>query len=96
MVVSNTMSRAPAHAAAPRVSHNWWVQLGVFRSKRAARAEVEMAARHYRALGDAEGSVDGGRRSYRARFTGLSEISAHQACSTLKARGHTCEAGGPA
>jgi hypothetical protein len=45
---------------------------------------------------NAEGAVDGGGRVYRARFFGLSESGAREACSAVRSRGIPCVAGGRA
>jgi D-alanyl-D-alanine carboxypeptidase len=94
LTVSQTMSAA---RPAPHVRGNWWVQVGEFRDKQDARAQVEFVAKRFtQQFDDAEGTVDGAGRSYRARFTGFTEPSARQACVTLKAQGVTCAVGGPA
>ena len=98
MTVSQTM--APARQAGPgesRESRNWWVQVGEFRSQTQAKAEIEHVARKFaREFDSAEGSVDGQRRTYRARFGGFTEISAKEACTAVRARGGDCAVGGPA
>lgn len=102
MTVSGSM--AAARAAAPRPAarpvkpqaRNWWVQVGEFRSHRQAKAQVEDVSRRFARLFDnAEGSVDGGGRVYRARFSGFDEQAAREACSTVKNRGLPCEVRGP-
>ena len=90
------------HAAPPAVdrtarprreARNWSVQVGSFRNQRAARAQVEDVARRFsRLFDDAEGSVDGGGRTWRARFSGLTETAAREACSTMKAKNAPCVA----
>jgi hypothetical protein len=37
--------------------------------------------------------VDGRRRAYVARFNGLDESGAHEACSAMRSRGLPCTAG---
>ena len=87
--------RAVAQAAAPRDQRDWWVQVGEFRSRGAAISQIEAMSRKFARLFDAaEGSVEGGRRAYRARFFGLTETAAREACSTVKSRGIPCVAGG--
>lgn len=96
------LTRASNHAApvqaAPVVNahegRNWWVQVGEFRSREAAKLRVETVSRRFSHLfDDAEGSVAGGRRIYRARFTGLDEASAREACSAVRSHGMPCVAG---
>lgn len=73
---------------------SWWVQVGEFRSRGAARFQVEAISHKFAGLFNAaEGTVDGRRRAYRARFLGLTETAAKEACSTVKSRGVPCVAG---
>jgi D-alanyl-D-alanine carboxypeptidase (penicillin-binding protein 5/6) len=88
------MQALPAVAQSEHPSHNWWVQVGEFRSREAAKVRVETVSRRFsRVLDEAEGSVAGGRRNYRARFTGLNEASAREACSAVRSHGMPCVAG---
>ena len=85
------VSIAAAKATVP--THGWWVQVGEFRSRGAARIQVETLSRRFAGVFEAaEGAVDGGRRAYRARFLGLTETAAKEACSTVKSRGIPCVA----
>lgn len=90
----------PAHAAAVKpvakpVAGRWWVQVGEFRSRDAARSQIETVSRRFAHLFDnAEGSVDGAGKGYRAVFSGLSEPAARDACNTVRNRGIPCIAGG--
>jgi D-alanyl-D-alanine carboxypeptidase (penicillin-binding protein 5/6) len=94
MTVSQSMTARPAHAA--HETRDWWVQVGNFRSKHQARSEIEHVARRFpRNFNDAEGSVDGRGRSYRARFGGFTEISAREACRAVRTHGGDCAVGGP-
>jgi D-alanyl-D-alanine carboxypeptidase (penicillin-binding protein 5/6) len=87
LTVAPAMPKAPP----PHVARNWWVQVGEFRSRQAARSQIESVARKFAALLDsAEGFVDGGRRAYQARFSGMTEASAKEACSAIKTRGIPC------
>ncbi|MDQ2859640.1 MAG: D-alanyl-D-alanine carboxypeptidase [Pseudomonadota bacterium] len=101
MTVSPTLAGAMSAArAAPRPvkpqARNWWVQVGEFRSHRQAKAQVEDVSHRFARLFDnAEGSVDGAGRAYRARFSGFNEDAAREACSTVKSRGLPCEVRGP-
>jgi hypothetical protein len=80
-----------------REARNWWVQVGEFRSRQAARTQIETMSHKFSALFDsAEGFVDGGRHAFRAKFSGLTETAAKEACSTVKTRGLPCVAGGRA
>jgi D-alanyl-D-alanine carboxypeptidase (penicillin-binding protein 5/6) len=93
MTVSSSM-------AAARVNHvetrTWSVQIGQFRSQRQARSQVETVSRKFASLFDnAEGAVDGRGHAYRAKFTGFSQQSAKEACTTVRSRGVPCEVLGP-
>jgi D-alanyl-D-alanine carboxypeptidase (penicillin-binding protein 5/6) len=86
--------RVSANASSRESSRNWWVQVGQFRSRQAARLRIEVVSRRFgRIFDDAHGFVDGGRRSYVARFRGLDETSAHEACSAVRSHGIPCVAG---
>ena len=90
------MAVAPAmpKPAPAREARNWWVQVGQFRSREAARAQIETVSHKFATLFDnAEGFVDGSRHAYRARFSGLTETAARDACSAVKSRGIPCLAG---
>ncbi len=90
LAVASTMPKpVPAHE-----QRNWWVQVGQFHSRQAARTQIETMSHKFASLFDnAEGFVDGGRHTYRARFSGLTEASARDACSTIKSHGIPCVAG---
>ncbi|MBS0411157.1 MAG: D-alanyl-D-alanine carboxypeptidase [Proteobacteria bacterium] len=86
----------PARAQRKREAHNWTVQVGAFRNERDARRQLETVANRFaRIFDDAEGSVDGGGRSYRARFTGFTETAARDACDAVQAKNLPCTANGP-
>ena len=101
MTVSSSMAAAraatpPAARPAKPEARNWWVQVGEFKSHRQAKAQVEDVSRRFARLFDnAEGSVDGAGRTYRARFSGFNEQAAREACSTVKSRGLPCDVRGP-
>ena len=90
IAVSSTM--AQARAAAP--SGGWWVQVGEFHSRAAAKSQIETMSHRFARLFDAaEGSVEAAGRTFKARFSGMSETAAKDACSTIKGRGMPCVAG---
>lgn len=101
IALSSTMAQARAEPAAEAVRRapattagSWWVQVGAFRSREAARSQVETVAREFgKTFASATGSVDGGGRQYVARFTGFSEAAAREACGVVKARGVPCLTG---
>jgi D-alanyl-D-alanine carboxypeptidase (penicillin-binding protein 5/6) len=87
----------PAPAPRTRQAPDWWVQVGVFRSHRQARAQIETVSRRFaRFFDDAVGQVDGHGRAYTAKFSGLTQTAARDACSSVRSRGLPCEAHGPA
>lgn len=89
LAVASAMPKAP-----PREARNWWVQVGQFRSRQAAKAQIATVSRKFASLFDnAEGVVDGGRHVYRARFSGLTQTAAREACSTVRNRGIPCVTG---
>jgi len=95
VAVSQTMTPAKATPAShAREARDWWVLVGEFSNKREAREEVESVARRFaQQFDDAEGSVDGGGRSYRARFTGFTEGAAREACGAVRSHGLACAVG---
>jgi len=93
--VANATSLTVARAIAD--TRHWWVQVGEFRSRDAARQQIEAVSHRFARLFDnAEGSVDGSGKAYRAVFNGLSEQAAREACSTVKDHGVPCITGGRA
>jgi D-alanyl-D-alanine carboxypeptidase (penicillin-binding protein 5/6) len=71
---------------------DWSVQVGAYKGKTLAHAQVSAIAHRYaRQLGEANGGVEaGGRGYYRARFAGLTATDAKDACRALRARHETC------
>ena len=94
VTVAPAMSARAAADAHPRASRNWWVQVGEFRNRGLAKAQVEQVARRFsRQFDDAEGTVSGRGRRYRAVFSGFTETAAHEACGAVRSRGLACEMG---
>ncbi len=90
LMVSNAMPKAVARSA---VSRNWWVQVGEFRSRKAAHAQINTVSHKFAGvLDNAQGSVDGRRHTFRAKFSGMTEVAAKQTCSAVKNRGMPCVA----
>ncbi|MGH7024974.1 MAG: D-alanyl-D-alanine carboxypeptidase, partial [Caulobacteraceae bacterium] len=97
VAVSQTMPKTQPTSGRARETHNWWVQVGEFRDKRQARERVAKVARRFsREFDNAEGTVDGRGRRYRARFSGFTEVTAHEACGAVRAHGLPCAIGRPA
>jgi D-alanyl-D-alanine carboxypeptidase (penicillin-binding protein 5/6) len=81
---------APVAQAAPE-PRNWTVQVGAFRSGRAATAQVDLVADTFKSLfDDREGVVAHSGRRYAAVFTGFTEAEARQACAAVTARALPC------
>lgn len=86
--------RAEIRAAAHEEARDWWVQVGEFRSRQAARLRVELVSRHLgRLLDGGQPEVAGRRRAYVAAIRGLDRTSAHEACSAVRSHGLPCVAG---
>jgi D-alanyl-D-alanine carboxypeptidase len=78
-------------AAKPHEARNWAVQVGVFRTRAAAEAQLAAVSRSFASrLDRADGSVTGHRRAFRARFSGMTETAAKDACSAVRGRGIVC------
>jgi D-alanyl-D-alanine carboxypeptidase len=93
---TTAMATPPARPQHKREARNWTVQVGAFRSERDAKRQLETVANRFaRIFDNAEGSVDGGGHSYRARFTGFTETAAKDACDSVKARNMPCSVNGP-
>jgi len=92
-----TVAAAMPPPSQTRERHNWSVQLGVFKTQHAAQIQVASAARRFgEFFSRAEGLVDGARGAYRARFAGMTETAAKDACSTVRDHGMTCVVNGRA
>lgn len=70
---------------------NWSVQVGEFRRKSDAKAQLALVSKKFgRHLGDADGAADRGGRTYKARFDGLTEAEARNTCRAMKAKRLAC------
>jgi D-alanyl-D-alanine carboxypeptidase len=78
----NDVQAAPAHSA----GGGYLIQVGSYKSKSDARAQIAKLSGHV----DGEGSVQAGGGGYRARFTGFSSAEAKATCRKLSARGERC------
>ncbi|HEY9235481.1 MULTISPECIES: D-alanyl-D-alanine carboxypeptidase [Phenylobacterium] len=96
------LASAPPPAAASRTKivessktslgkGKWVVQVGAFKSKSDAKEQITFVtkrfSKHFRVK---DGQVSGKSGSYRARFSGYSEVSAKNACQALKAKRLAC------
>jgi D-alanyl-D-alanine carboxypeptidase (penicillin-binding protein 5/6) len=88
---------SPPPPATTQAPHDWWIQVGEFKNRSAARAQIETVSRRFAKLfDDAEGKVDADGTAWRARFSGFSESGARTACSAVSAHGVPCAVRGPA
>ena len=84
-------------AAKPYEARDWTVQVGVFRTRTAAKAQLAAVSRSFATLLDrTHGSVAGHPRAFRARFSGMTATAARDACSAVRSRGLVCLATGRA
>ncbi|HEY9218884.1 MAG TPA: serine hydrolase [Phenylobacterium sp.] len=75
--------------AAPK--GKWTVQVGAFKTKADAREQLALVKGKFaRQFGKATGVADSANGRYRAQFTGLTEASAKEGCSALKAKKQPC------
>ncbi len=90
--VASTMPNTPTPARPPaHASRNWWVQVGEFRSRAAARSQLTAISRKFAGLlQSAEASVEGRHRDFRARFSGMTETAAKETCSAVRNHGMPC------
>jgi D-alanyl-D-alanine carboxypeptidase (penicillin-binding protein 5/6) len=87
--VARTMP--PAKEARPQ--RTWWVSVGEFKTRQGARLRIESLTRQFASVFDsARGAVEGRRRPYQARFSGLTEAAARDACSVVRTRRIPCQA----
>jgi D-alanyl-D-alanine carboxypeptidase (penicillin-binding protein 5/6) len=75
-----------------RKGGDWSVQVGAYKAKGQAKDHVaEISKKFDRQLGDADGGVEAKAHGYyRAKFAGMSEADARDACRTLKAHHENC------
>jgi D-alanyl-D-alanine carboxypeptidase len=87
---------APAKSPVPASAHSGWqIQIGAFGGEREAKAKLDAAkARAKSVLGSADPYTEkvtkGSSDLYRARFAGLDEKSAREACRLLKRNDFDC------
>jgi D-alanyl-D-alanine carboxypeptidase len=89
---------APKPAALAQPKGQWAVQVGAFRGRSQARAQVDLIDRRFGDLfAQAEGLVeDAVQGQYRARFNGMTADEAQEACHKLAAKRQACMVIAPA
>jgi D-alanyl-D-alanine carboxypeptidase len=82
----------------PSGSDSWLVQVGAFRGRAQASAQITFVQRKFAELfAEADGFVeDATDRQYRARFSGMTAAEAQKACKSLSAQRQPCMVVGPA
>ncbi len=97
ILAHNTSSHNTSSHGAPRTGEagrDWWVQVGQFHSRQAAQVRIALVSRRFsKVFDDAEGQVGGRKRIYVARFTGMDQHAAREACSAVRSHGMSCIAG---
>ncbi len=85
------------HAKARRERGDWMVQVGAYKRKAQAHAQIAALNRRFgEQLDQGRGEVEAAGHGYfRARFVGLTASAAHNACAALHHHRMTCEAMGP-
>jgi D-alanyl-D-alanine carboxypeptidase (penicillin-binding protein 5/6) len=92
ILAHNTSPRGASHAN--QAARDWWVQVGQFHSRQAAQVRIALVSRRFsKVFDDAEGQVGGRKRTYVARFTGMDQQAAREACSAVRSHGMSCIAG---
>jgi D-alanyl-D-alanine carboxypeptidase (penicillin-binding protein 5/6) len=70
---------------------HWTVQVGTFSNRADARDQLAIVGKKYgQHFDDARGSAEKDAGKFKARFAGLTEAEAKQACRTLKAKKQPC------
>jgi D-alanyl-D-alanine carboxypeptidase (penicillin-binding protein 5/6) len=88
--VSGVMPARPV-AAPSKAARDWWVQVGEFKTRKAAQSQIAAISKRFGALlHGAAPQVDSDHRTFRARFNGLTETAARDTCSTVRNRGVPC------
>ncbi|MDB5432818.1 MAG: peptidase, partial [Caulobacter sp.] len=86
------VAKAPPKVVAPPKGE-WAVQVGAFRGRSQARAQVDLIDRRFgNMFAQAEGFVeDAVQGQFRARFGGMTASEAQKACRTLAAQNQVCQ-----
>ncbi len=69
---------------------DWVVQVGAFKDRASAQAQLAKVGKRFDELSDAKRSVHGGSGLFKARFSGLTKEDARAACASLKGKGVSC------
>ena len=82
---------AKGEKPAAREEGGWIVQVGAFKDRAAAKAQLAKVSKRVDQVSAAKGSVHGGVNGlFKARFSGLTKEDARAACASMKAKGISC------
>ncbi len=96
-IVEPRKGRAAAKEDPKAKKDRWSVQVGEFRSKSDAHEQIALVSKRFgQHLDGARGAVDKTGRTYKTKFSGLSEADAKGACRALKAKRLACMVISPA
>jgi D-alanyl-D-alanine carboxypeptidase (penicillin-binding protein 5/6) len=92
IVLTSAPAPEPQSRAASAPAGRWQVQVGAFKSRDLANEQLRLTRRRFSStFASVETFVtDAAQGFYRARFTGLTEAKAREACETLKAQRQAC------
>jgi D-alanyl-D-alanine carboxypeptidase (penicillin-binding protein 5/6) len=72
-------------------AETWGIQVGAFRAKSDAKEQIALIEKRFdKHVDDAKAFTAKAGRKYQARFSGMSEYEAKQACKAIKAKRMAC------
>ncbi|HYD43774.1 MAG TPA: D-alanyl-D-alanine carboxypeptidase [Phenylobacterium sp.] len=96
LVKPRTQAAAAAVTKPKKPAGEWTVQVGAFKTKKEANQQLSLVARRFDNFDAAKKDADKSGDFYRARFEGLSEKQAKDACKAVKAKKMPCMVVSPA
>lgn len=91
IVEPKTVPKLNGKAKTSEAAGRWTVQVGSFNSRSDAREQLAIVEKKFgKHFDDARGAAEKDGAKYRARFSGMSEKDARDACKTLKAKKQPC------
>lgn len=91
IVEPKTVPKLSGKAKTREAAGRWTVQVGSFNSRSDAREQLAIVEKKFgKHFDDARGAAEKDGGKYRARFSGMSEKDARDACKTLKAKKQPC------
>lgn len=74
----------------------WTIQVGAFKNRSDAREQLQIVGKRFGShVDDAKGAAERNGKTYAARFTGMTEGDAKNACKAIKAKKQPCVVIGP-